>query len=154
MAEVDLLLRQRSQIQGLGYVECLTVSALPWQMPLAGLNWGRFLSQEHAMVWIDWQGADGLRSVIHNGEEFRQASVMESEISFDEGRRRLEMDRGLMMRKGQLGDTFPGIANLARLIPHNMLSIHECKWRSRAVLHTAESTTEGWAIHEVVKWNE
>jgi len=154
MAEVDLLLRKKFRILGLGYAECLTVSVPPWQMPLAGLNWGRFLSREHAVVWIDWQGAQALRSVIHNGEEFRQASVTESEISFDEGRRRIEMDRGLVVRRGLLGDTFPEIAKLARLVPRSMLSVNECKWRSQAVLHTPESACKGWAIHEVVKWND
>lgn len=155
MAEVDLRLRQKIRLRGLGYAECLTVSIVPWQLPLTGLNWGRFLSREHAVVWIDWMGGQGLRSVIHNGEEFQQASMTESQVSFDAGHMRLELDRGLVVRQGQLGDTvFPGIAKLARLVPRSMLSVSECKWRSRGVLQTPEGTSNGWAIHEIVKWND
>lgn len=152
MAQVDLLLRGKVRIQGLGYAECLTLSLLPWQLPLTSLNWGRYLSQNDALVWIDWQGPDPLRSVVLNGEEHHASSVTDSEVVLSEVTR-LGLDRGLILRQGQLGDTiFPGISRLAALLPRSMLSVHECKWRSRGIFRTATSESSGWAIHEVVKW--
>jgi hypothetical protein len=152
MSQVDFLLRGKTRIQGLGYAECLSLSLLPWQLPLTSLNWGRYLSQDEALVWIDWQGPDSLRSVVLNGEEHHASSVTESEVVFADGAR-LDVDRGLILRQGQLGDTiFPGISRLTALLPRSMLSVHECKWRSRGTFRTETSESSGWAIHEVVKW--
>ena len=155
MSQVDLLLRGKIRIRGLGYAECLTLSLLPWQLPLTSLNWGRYLSQQDAVVWIDWQGPDQYRSVIHNGEEHSANSITESEVMFADSGARLELDRGLILRQGRLGDTvFPGVSRLAALLPRSMLSVNECKWRSRGVFRTAAGEGSGWAIHEVVKWKD
>ncbi len=154
MSQVDLLLRGK-RISGLGYAECLTLSVLPWQLPLTSLNWGRYLSPEDAVVWIDWQGPEKKHAVVHNGEEHHASSITESEIVFAEAGVRLELDRGLVLRQGRLGDTvFPGLSRLASLLPRSMLSVNECKWRSRGALRTATGGSSGWAIHEVVKWRE
>ena len=66
---------------------------------------------------------------------------------------RLDLDRGMVLRSGQLGqNVFAEVSRLATLLPHTMLSVDECKWRSRAVLQTENAATSGWAIHEVVRW--
>jgi len=175
MSEVELRLRGGIRLRGLGYAECLTLSLFPWQLPLSSLNWGRFLSSEDAIVWIDWKGTDWQgtdwqgtdwqgpsrvrssqkRSVIHNGEEHQAVSIADSEVVFSETGSRLELDRGLVLREGRLGDTvLPGISRLAGLLPRSLLSVHEHKWRSRGVFRTANREQSGWAIHEVVKWKE
>jgi hypothetical protein len=153
MAQVDLKLHGKTRMTGLGYVECLTLSVLPWKLPLEELHWGRFLSEQDALVWIDWRGPHQWRTVLHNGEEREVQSLTEGEIIFTNAGTRLGLDRGIVLRSGQLGETvFAGISRLARLRPHNMLAVNECKWRSRGVLQTGNSATSGWAIHEVVKW--
>jgi hypothetical protein len=153
MSRVDLRLLRKIGIQGLGYAECLTVSVVPWQLPLTQLNWGRFLSPNDAVVWIDWQGGERFQSVLHNGEEYHADSITESEIVF--GGKRIDLDCGLVVRQGRLGETvFRGISRLAGLLPRSMLSVSECKWRSRGVLQTAAGQSSGWTIHEVVKWKQ
>ncbi len=155
MSEVELLLRGGTRLRGLGYAECLTLSLFPWRLPLSSLNWGRFLSPDDAIVWIDWQGASQTRTVIHNGEEIPAVSITDSEVVFAEGGSRLDLDRGLVLRQGRLGDTvLSGISRLAGLLPGSMLSVQECKWRSRGIFRTARGERSGWAIHEVVKWKE
>lgn len=152
LAKVDLHFRQKIRVSGLGYAECLTVSVFPWAVPLKQLTWGRYLSHEDAIVWIDWQGGEGLRSVIHNGEEYPASSISDSEIVFGKGEKHLELDRGLVLRKGQLSDAvFPGISRLAGLMPASMFSFQECKWRSRAHFRNGAAEGVGWALHEVVK---
>ncbi|HTS34214.1 MAG TPA: hypothetical protein VMH04_01005 [Candidatus Solibacter sp.] len=153
MSRVGLVFRGRTKISGLGYAECLTLSILPWKLPLSTLHWGRYLSAEHAIVWIDWQGQAQYRSVLCNGEEMQATSITESEIVLSDPGARLELDRGLVLRQGRLGDTvFPAISRLTDLLPRPMLSVDECKWRSRGVFHTSSGESSGWAIHEVVKW--
>jgi hypothetical protein len=153
MAQVDLRLHGKTRMTGLGYVECLTLSVLPWKLPLEELHWGRFLSEQDALVWIDWRGPHQWRTVLHNGEEREVQSLTEGEIIFTNAGTRLGLDHGIVLRSGQLGETvFAGISRLASLLPHNMLAVNECKWRSRGVLQTGNSATSGWAIHEVVKW--
>lgn len=155
MSQADLRLRGRIRISGLGYAECLTVSLPPWQLPLTSLNWGRYLSQQDAIVWIDWQGRTQFQAVIHNGEKHEASAIAESEVVFADAGARLELDRGLILRQGRLGDTvLRGISRLARLLPRSILSVNECKWRSRGVFRTSEGESSGWAIHEVVRWKE
>ena len=153
MAQVDVLLQDKTRITGLGYAECITLSVVPWKLPLEELHWGRFLSEQHALVWIDWRGPQPWRSLIHNGDEHEIQSLTESEILFVPTGNSLDLDRGLVLRSGQLGHTiFTRISRLAKLLPHNMLAVEECKWRSRGRLQAASANASGWAIHEVVKW--
>jgi hypothetical protein len=153
MSRVDLLLQGKTRIAGLGYVECLTLSVLPWKLPLEELHWGRFLSVQDALVWIDWRGPHQRRTVLHNGEEREVQSLTASGMLFAQTGMKLDLNRGEVLRSGQLGQTvFAGISRLAKLLPHNLLSVEECKWRSRGVLQTGNSAVTGWAIHEIVKW--
>jgi len=152
-SQVNLLLRGKTRMTGLGYVECLTLTALPWKLPLEELHWGRFLSPQHALVWIDWRGPYQWRTLFHNGEEQQVQSLTESGIVFPDTTTRLDLDRGMALHSGRLGETvFAGISSLARLLPRSLMSVEEFKWRSRGVLRTASGAESGWAIHEVVKW--
>jgi len=155
MSQAELLFRGTARLTGRGYAECLTLSILPWKLPMNELHWGRFLSEQDALVWIDWRGPHRQRVVFHNGGECQVKSVTESEIVFANSDTRLELDRGLVLRQGRLGDTvFSGISRLARLLPRSMLSVNECKWRSRGVMHSSGGESSGYAIHEVVKWTD
>jgi hypothetical protein len=155
MSQVDLLLQGKREITGLGYAECLTLSLLPWQLPIEELYWGRFLSEQDAVVWIDWRGPYRKRVVLHNGGERQVESLTESKIVFADRSTQLELDRGFVLREGQLGQTvLSRISRLAKVLPRNMMAVQECKWRSAGVLRTAATAVSGWAIHEVVKWKE
>lgn len=153
MAEVDLVVDDRVRIRGLGYAECLTISLLPWQLPLTCLHWGRFLSAHNAVVWIDWQGPVRKRIVVYNGEDRCADTVDVSRLDLSDPATSLELDRGLVLRHGRLGDTILSkISRLGGLLPQNILAVDECKWLSRGTLHSPLGTASGWAIHEVVKW--
>lgn len=89
MAQVELHLRGGVKISGLGYAECLTVSLLPWQLPLTSLRWGRYLSRDDALVWIHWPGPEQKQAVIYNGEEHYADSITESGVLFADGSSRL-----------------------------------------------------------------
>ena len=155
MSQVDLLFRGTTRLIGRGYAECLTLSVLPWKLPMKELHWGRFLSDQDALVWIDWRGWHRQRVVFHNGKECQVESIAESGIVFADSDARLELDRGLVLRQGRLGDTvFPGVSHLVELLPRSMLSVNECKWRSQGIMHSSGAESSGYAIHEVVKWTD
>jgi hypothetical protein len=142
------------EFSGLGYVECLTMTIPPWRLPMSQLRWGRFLSHEDSLVWIDWQGTYSTRFSVHNGTVLAASQITDQEIVFD--RHALTLDRGLTLRSGLLGDTvLPSAPMLRNLLPGSLFKIEEHKWRSRGNMTSPEQASRfGWAIHEVVQWNQ
>ena len=57
------------RLSGLGYAEHLAMTVKPWKLPFDQLRWGRFLSAEDAVTWIEWRGVETNRWVFHNGLE-------------------------------------------------------------------------------------
>jgi hypothetical protein len=139
------------EFRGLGYAECLTLTIAPWQLPMRELRWGRFLSADDSMVWIDWQGEHNFRFAFHNGRVCIPATITDSAIESCTGA--LQLDRGLSLRSGRLGDTVLRSAPALRLLPSSLFGIVEQKWRSRGKLNRPEGCSSGWSIHEVVQWN-
>lgn len=136
---------------GLGYAECLTLTLPPWQLPMRQLRWGRFVSSEDSLAWIDWQGDFSTSFAVYNGEKCETLSVTDSGIVIPGVT--LQMEERLPLRAGRLGSTIlPGAPSLGKLLPHSLFNIEEEKWRSRGVLQAQERNSQGWVIHEVVHW--
>lgn len=140
------------ELTGLGYAECLTLTLPPWQLPLRELRWGRFVSPDDSVAWIDWRGPHSTRLAVHNGRTTDALTISDSEITVDNAT--LHLADSLTLRAGALGATvFPGAGLLGKLLPSSLRNIDERKWRSRATLSTPDHESNGWAIHEVVLWN-
>lgn len=143
------------ELRGLGYAERLEMTLPPWKLPLETLRWGRFLSPDRFVVWIDWQAPERSRTwVFVDGQEERKARVSEEEISFEGGRLRLPQASRLQLRGGR-------VSGLLRDLPLTLFlrlfrrarAINETKWRTRAILECEGApAVEGWAIHEVVRF--
>jgi hypothetical protein len=139
-------------LTGLGYAECLTLTLPPWQLPMRQLRWGRFVSPQDSLVWIDWQGPYSTSLAVHNSLRCEVASISDSEIILNDVK--LHLDMALSLRSGRLGATIlPGAPQLRKLLPHSLFNIDEKKWRSQGTLDTPDRQSHGWAIHEVVDWN-
>lgn len=137
---------------GLGYAEHLSMTLPPWQFPIQTLRWGRFLSESDWIVWITCRGEYSFQVLYRNGELAVATSIKDDIIVFRDGAC-LTLDRGLTLRQGPLGTTaLSKIPKLSDTFPARLLNLDECKWRSRAVYSCGQSQTEGWAIHEVVRW--
>ncbi len=54
---------EAGSIQGLGYAEELLLTGSPSNLPIRALRWGRFLSEESSLVWIEWRGPRPLGSL-------------------------------------------------------------------------------------------
>jgi hypothetical protein len=151
-ARAEINFGENARLAGLGYVERLTMTVPPWRLPFHELRWGRFLSAEDALVWIDWRGAHSLSLGFHNGARVEHVSLGDDELAA--GGTRLALDCGTVLREGALVETalstIPGIQSL---FPFRILRARERKWLSRAVLNKpAAAPGAGWAIHEVVRW--
>lgn len=139
------------ELEGLGYAECLTMTVPPWKLPMRQLRWGRFVSSQDSLAWVDWQGTWNTSFAFLNGSESKPVAVSESEVVLPAATLRIEA--GLPLRSGRLGSTIlPGASGLARLFPASLFSVEEHKWRSRGALTANERTSTGWVIHEVVHW--
>ena len=122
------------EVSGLGYVELLILTVPPWRLPIDELRWGRFCSEDRGAVWIEWRGAHPLRVALIDGVP----------ADFHAGSLRLHDER--VLRSGRIGETV--IPRLRRLFPARIARLSETKWVSRGEL----AGSEGWAIHEVVRW--
>lgn len=137
---------------GLGYAECLTLTLPPWKLPMRELRWGRFVSPEDSLAWVDWQGEHATSFAIHNGQVCEMLTVSDSAVAISGAA--LRMEERFPLRAGRLGSTvLPGAPALGKLLPRSLFHIEEQKWRSRGVLQAQERSSEGWVIHEVVHWN-
>jgi hypothetical protein len=151
-ARAEILTGKGRRLAGFGYVEHLKMSIPPWQLPFDELRWGRFLSEEDALVWIDWRGAHSLNLSFHNGVQIENARLTDQGL--DAGEIGLALNESLVLRDGVLVETaLSMIPGIQRLFPFRILGARECKWLSRGVLKKpGAEASNGWAIHEVVRW--
>ncbi len=123
-------------LEGLGYVERLRLTVAPWKLPIRTLRWGRYLSDRHSLIWIDWLGDYQRRFVFLDGGPIPDLPA----ITFEDT---------VTIRDGALGSTvLSAVPGLDRIAPLRMFQVREQKWRSRARL----MGDHGWAIHEEVTW--
>jgi hypothetical protein len=140
-------------LYGFGYVEFLEMTIPPWKLPIDELRWGRFLSAPDSLVWIDWKGANPLRLAVHNGAEIKCNSVNDSVISCFDNNLSVQMDRSMIVRNGAIINTaLKKIPGIDLVIPKNILQTDECKWLSQGKLNTGDHSSNGFAIHEIVRF--
>jgi hypothetical protein len=139
-------------LEGIGYAECLTLTLPPWKLPMRELRWGHFASQQHSVVWIDWQGDYRTRLLLHDGAERVATDISDQAVGWD-AHCDVALDRRTLLRDGALERTIlPAAPALKRIFRRPMFGIAETKWCSRAVLHSGAQNDSGWAIHEHVEW--
>lgn len=141
-------------MSGLGYTECVELSLKPWELPFQKLKWGRFLSEKHTLIWIDWNGPSPARWLFHNGTEVVATKMSDRSIVFNSGDSTLTFGDITVLREGSLLATlFSKFDWLQELFPVRILDTIERKWVSRGVLSTRNNTScTGWIIHEIVEW--
>lgn len=142
------------RLEGLGYVEHMTLSIPPWQLPLSELRWGRFVTPTDALVWINWNGNAPQSWLFMNGSEVLNCSIKDNEIRMDDNRLLLKLSDSTILRKGPLlTTTLSVIPHVTTLFPSKILRADECKWKSVGHLTSRNIfTASGWAIHELVKF--
>ena len=142
-------------LDGVGYVESLRLTILPWKLPFRTLRWGRHASDRHSLVWIDWGGAgrDHRRWVWFDGHEEYDTALTESGLSglAGGGELHLEGSRDVRDRRvlATLTDVVPALARLVG----PLAGMHEHKQVDRSsIVRAGQPLDHGWTLHEVVTW--
>lgn len=139
---------------GLGYVERLTLTLPPWQLPLQTLRWGRLVLPGHALVWVRWDGPAPRHLLFHNGRRYAdEGHIGDDTLRF--GPYEVTFTDKQPLRAGPVGRTvFSRFGWFRRLFPARVFDLDEVKWRSWATLRTLGGAvvTSGYAVHERVEW--
>jgi len=152
-AAAEVTLPSGPVIRGLGYVEHLTLTLAPWSMPINELWWGRFLSPDASLVWIDWRGPHQHQLVLLDGVPCGPSRIDERGLATDDGRVSLALSDSRVLREGALGKTALAILPAVdTILPVRILGTEERKWAARGTLHHEGRRSEGWVIHEMVRW--
>jgi hypothetical protein len=145
--------RQRA-LHGRGYVECLTMTVAPWKLPFRTLRWGRHTSDQHSLVWIDWDRGDAGRWIWLDGVEQPGARLADTGVTGLSGGGELHLRDSRDVRDRRV---LAGISGVIRALrPHAtspLAGMHEHKQlSSSAITGTGHAMDRGEALHEVVTW--
>jgi hypothetical protein len=148
-ARVDLAGRILS---GQGYAEHLDMYVKPWRLPFDELRWGRFVSAEDALTWIEWRGEESASWCFHNGSELEGVIVDSDRIQLPGDREALELRDATVLRDGRLAETALRVVPGTSLWLHpRVRDAHETRWLARGELRMGSRSTSGWVMHEVVR---
>ena len=138
---------------GLGYVEKLTLTLPPWQLPIQTLRWGRFVAAGHYLVWIRWDGPEPRHLIFHNGTRYADQGYIGDDYLQVE-HLRLTFTYQHTLRAGAVGSTvFRRFPWFGKLFPARILHLDEAKWLSWATLTEGEvELAAGYVVHERVAW--
>jgi hypothetical protein len=140
------------RFSGLGYAEQLTMSAKPWRLPFEELRWGRCLSAEDTVTWIEWRGRESRQWVFHNGQELRGATIGAGRIELLSDAGVVELRDAVVLREGRLVSTaLRAVPDAQEWLPGGIKNAYEAKWLARGTFTTSTRSSSGWAIHEVVR---
>jgi hypothetical protein len=151
-AESRLDFANGRQMAGLGYAEHIRLSIRPWQLPFDELRWGRFLSANDTLTWIEWRGRHARRWAFHNGRELGASTIGSGRIDLPDDRGTLALASPTVLREGQLlSGALRRVPAASLLLRGGLKHAHETKWLSRGTFTTPTRTSSGWAVHEVVR---
>ncbi|MBH5328720.1 hypothetical protein H9Q10_03440 [Eikenella sp. S3360] len=143
------------EYSGLGYAETLEMDFWPQRLPLRELYWGRFVSEGHYAVWIEWRGEVPLRRLVYNGTLAEDFMLEASGLSTPAFGLRLDFAAPQTIKDEPLLAIAERNPVLRLLFGRRFLSSREQKWKSRATLRLPENiSVEGWALYERVLWQK
>lgn len=141
-------------LNGVGYVERLSLTIPPWKLPFRHLRWGRHASDRHAVVWINWSGRDNRQFTWLDGVEQLDARPDGSGVCglADGVELQVRCLRDICRRPAlaRLSDQLPvGIQRL--LTPLHGMREHKQLARS-AIIRNGTLADRGWTVLEEVAW--
>jgi hypothetical protein len=153
-AQAKLATSSGTTFHGLGYVESLNLTMPPWQLGLQTLLWGRFASDSHSVVWIQWWGEHTLTVVICDGERISNAQISDNRVGCDGFE--LSFEPAITIREDSIGETLVSkIPSILKVAPIEFLGGREQKYLSRGQLKFCSGSHDtGWVIHERVSWGQ
>ena len=145
-------------LNGVGYAERLELDTLPWNIPMDELRWGRFHSEKYSVVWIEYKREETKQWVWVNGKRSFDWKVTDQYLENATDTILLELKDTTTLEAEQkifnvLKGLFRFLPGFSGIIPYGFLTAEEQKWLSKGHLKVEDEMVEGWAIHELVKFN-
>ncbi len=141
--------------EGLGYAETLSCPINPLMLPMKELKWGRFLSDSHTVIWINWKNEHSLNKIFLDGTEYNDAIFENETVVFDNGKYKLTFSEIRTIRNGKLSGLFSKMKYLKIFFNSRLLDTVETKYKAKTKL-TRDSVclSTGWSLFEIVKWGK
>lgn len=144
-----------ARYDGLGYAEHLRLTLPPWAVPFHTVRWGRHVSDRHALVWIERDGAAPMHAAWLDGTPEPAAAAVTSGVAGLSHGRALHWHTSREIADRSVGDAIAGAAPaLGTLVAGRLAGVREHKQLSASTLVDADGQAldHGWALHEVVTW--
>jgi hypothetical protein len=147
------------QYKGLGYAEQLFLTMLPWHISMDSLRWGRYVTKDDSIVWIELRGKEQKSFAWYNGQQVQSVDVSENRVLLPSLKLSLEFNDTKIIRSHKsIANAVKRIAKyipgFTRLVPLKFLMADETKWLSKGLLiKDTNLISKGWVIHELVTFN-
>jgi hypothetical protein len=139
--------------KGFGYAETLSLPIKPWNLPIDELRWGRFLSDAHTIIWINWKGKYPLNKVFLNRIEYNDAVFENENVIFGRGTYQLKFSDIQLIRKDRLLGLFSKMTFLKIFFNNRILNTLEIKYKAKTTFSkNSFFLSDGWSLFEVVTW--
>jgi hypothetical protein len=141
--------------KGFGYAETLSLTIKPVKLPIDELRWGRFLSDQYTITWINWKGVYPVNKLFCNGLEYTDSVFEESRITFAGGACILCFNEIFSIRKGKLANLFSKMPWMKILFSPGIMNTLENKYKAKSLLlRNQEISASGWSLYEIVIWKK
>jgi len=156
-SKVRLKIKDR-EVEGRGYVEQLILTVSPWKIPMDELRWGRFVSDENNLVWIELREKNKQQWLWLNGEKTDSCIIEDYFISIPERNLILKLDRRVLLESEKkilsvVEKLIRYIPGFNKVMPLNFIMADEYKWLSKGELQLNNKTiSTGMSIHELVNF--
>jgi len=144
--------------EGKGYAEQLTLTVLPWKVPMDELRWGHYCSDKNDLVWIEMRDEGRRQWVWMNGEEIKDCLIEDNYLSMPEKGIFLNLDRIAVLESEKkiysvVGNLVRYLPGLNKAVPYQFLMADEFKWLNRGTLQEKSGNlSHGMAVNERVNF--
>jgi hypothetical protein len=157
VSKVKLKIKGKS-IEGSGYAEQLIMTVPAWKIPMDELRWGRMVSDENNLVWIELRENERKKWLWINGEKEDNCVIEDDSISVPAKNLILELDKKAVLESEKkifsvVQKIIRYIPGFNKIIPLQFIMADEYKWLSTGRLKIdGQLVSEGKAIHERVNF--
>jgi hypothetical protein len=156
-SKVQLIINGKSLL-GKGYAEQLIMTVPAWKIPMDELRWGRFVSEENNLVWIELRKDERKKWLWVNGKKEVDCIIEDESVSVPTKNITLELDKYVVLESEKkilsvVEKIIRYIPGFNKLIPLQFIMADETKWLSNGRFQTnGKTVSEGKAIHELVNF--
>lgn len=150
-ADVKLSLGEKNY-HSFGYAETLEMNFVPWHLPISELKWGRFLSENNTIIWIEWIGKHPLKKVYWNGQEVEDVIITDDGLEFINKQSVLKFGKPTIIKNEQLFSMTKSLPFLRLFFGKKFLKSREIKFKSQSTLIKQNQSEQGFSLYEKVLW--